>query len=275
MINNKKISGLLTLGEAEWAGFPYIESVFSFLPVVDELVVAFNVLCKKDGSREKLEKLSNKIRIVTSVFDLDKFGWISHGISKSMGYQACKGDIVLMFDADDILHEKDYEQLNKELAEFISNPIMPTGFWERYQIYKPDLYYQEHKHSGIYNKEVLGDRFDFILDNGRGAPNFSRLKPEEGKSKKFSITLFAYEHMWDTEEILRTKVDRYGRMIDRLEGKPFKTPEEYFERYMKELMAKLDKVGKTMDMALHPRVMRQKLGEINEAHFGHSFFGHR
>jgi len=275
MVDNKKISGMLTLGEAEWAGFPYIEAVSSFLPIVDELVVAFNVLCKKDGSREKLEKLSDKIRIVTSVFDLEKFGWVSHGISKSMGYQACKGDIVLMFDADDVLHEKDHEQLNRELFEFISSPNMPTGFWERYQIYKPDLYYVEHKHSGIYNKEVLGDRFDFILENGRGAPNFSRLNPGEDRSKKFGTTLFAYEHMWDTEWVLRCKVDRYGKMIDKLEGNPIKTLDEYYENYIKGLMVNLRNKGKTMNIEDHPKIMQKRLSEINETHFGYNFFGRK
>ncbi len=275
MINNKKISGLLTLGEAEWAGFPYIESVSSFLPVVDELVIAFNVLCKKDGSREKLEKLGDRVRIVSSVFDIDKFGWISHGISRSMGYQACKGDIVLMFDADDVLHEKQYEQLKHELAQFVASSSTPTGYWERYQIYQPGLYYVEHKHSGIYNKEVLGDRFDFFLSNGRGAPNFSRLKNSERTSKKFGTTLYAYEHMWDTEEVLRCKVDRYGKMIDRLNNKPFKTSDEYFDNYMKGLMANFAKKGKSIELSSHPKIMQEKLRGINETHFGHSFFGRR
>jgi len=276
MLNNKKISGMVVLSEAQWLCYPYIEAISSFLPVVDEMVVAFNVYGREDGSRKKVAELGDKIRIVSTVFDIERYGWVSYGIARSMGYQACKGDIVLMFDADTVLHEDDHEKLNKELVgDLISTPSTPTGSWGNRKFYKPNLYYRQYKFPGIYNKEALGDRFDFFYLARRGAPNYSRLKETEQRTRQFDVVLFGYEHLWDTEEILRYKLNRYGRMSDELHKEPFKTPEEYFEHYMMGLKGNLSKKGQNLAIENHPKVMQEKLRGINESHFGHSFFGRK
>ncbi len=267
------ISGLVFVSEGVLGCYPFEESIKSFLHVVDEMVVSFNVYGKKDGSREKIEALGNKIRIIPTVFDLEKYGWISYGIARTIGYQACKGNIILMFDADDVLHEKDYETVIRQIDEFSNSPNLPTGFWQKHKFYQPTIYYPEYKHAGIYNKGNLGDSLDFMLPNGKGVPNHSRLKLNQRRGKRFTVALFGYEHLWDTEEVLRIKVNRYGRMIDAVAGKKFSTPEEYFEAYMKALTKKLSERKQIKDIEDHPQVMHKKLSEINETHFGHSFFG--
>ena len=62
-------------------------------------------------------------------------------------------------------------------------------------------------------------------------------------------------------------------MIDALYGNPLKTPEQYFEEYMRELVDKVKQVGKIMDISRHPAIIQQKLKEVNETHFGYDFFG--
>ena len=269
------ISGLLILSEPEWGCYPYLESIQSFLPAVDELVISFNVYGKDDGSRVKIEALNSpKIRIVPTVFDIEKYGWSSYGIARTMGYQACKGDVILMFDADGVLHENELGLLGKEVSNFV-NDGFATGYWEKNRIYKPTVYYDQHKHSGIYNKKILGDRLDFFRDDGKGAPNFTRLTEKEQGSKKFPVTLFGYEHIWDTQEVLKSKVNRYSRMIDGLHGYPFKTPEEYFDIYMRELVNKVNSIGKSMPIERHPAIIQDKLRNINETHFGFNWFGYK
>jgi glycosyltransferase involved in cell wall biosynthesis len=275
MIANKKISGLVVLSEPSWGCYPFIESITSFLSVVDELVVAFNVYGRQDGSREKIMALNaSKVRIVPTVFDIEKYGWASYGIARTMGYQACKGDVVLMFDGDGILHEKDIQTLVQDVTAFISEGWV-SGYWNKYRTYKPTLYYNQYKHSGIYNKEKLGERLDFFRSDGKGAPHFSNLTPQEERSKSFHIFLFGYEHVWDTKEVLQFKVNRYGRMIDGLYNKPFKTPEQYFDEYMRSLVNKVNKEGKSMPISNHPAIIQKKLREVNETHFGFDFFGYK
>lgn len=239
------------------------------LPAVNEMVVMMDIL-HEDGSREKIEKLDKKIRIVSSAFDLDKWGWISYGIMRTTGYQACKGDIVAMFDADGILHEKDIKSLKDNFKFLWMHGTHVSAYWGKYRFYKPTLYYDQHKHSGIYKKSVLGDRFDFF---GRhlGTPNKSRYYEGE-TDKQLAIRLYGYEHLWDTKEVFHEKIVRYGRMKDMRFGKPFKKEEEYHKEYMRELLEKIGEVGRGMDINDQPAIIQEKLKGINKNHFGFNFF---
>jgi glycosyltransferase involved in cell wall biosynthesis len=275
MVNGRKISGMCVVSEAVWGCYPFIESIKSFLPVVDEMVIAFNVYGKKDGTLEALKAIGDpKIRIIPTVFDILKYGWVSYGIARTMGYQACKGEVILMFDVDGLLHENDQKRLSVEIEDFI-NKGYATGYWNKYRTYKPTVYYNQYKHSGIYNKGILGDRFDFFRDDGKGAPNFVQLTIQEQSSKKFPIFLFGYEHIWDTEEVLKFKVNRYGVMQDTLHGAPIKTPEEYFDPYMRELVDKVNREGLQMSIDKHPAIIQEKLKNVNETMFGYNWFGYK
>lgn len=274
MIAGHGVSGLIILSEGEKLCYPYVESLTSFLPIVGEVVVCFNVYGEKDGSREKLEALGSKVRIIPSVFDIEKYGWTTFGVARTAGYHACKGEIVLKFDADGVLHEKDIQLAKDEIISFRRDKVA-TGYWNKKRIYKANLYYEQHKHSGIYNKGILGDRMDWLMADGKGAPNFDRLTESEQRSRQFQTTLFGYEHLWDTEEVLRYKVNRYGRMIDRQIKKPLKTPEEYFKDYIRERLERLAKDGKSLSMDDHPAIIREKLESLNETHFGYNFFGYK
>lgn len=276
MINGQRISGLVLVADAVWGCYPFVQAIRAMLPVVDEMVVVYHKYGRNDGTFEALQTVGNgnneKVRLIPSVFDIEKNGWAAYGIARTQGYQACRGDVVLMFDADGVLHENEEGLLSKEIGDFVREGNA-TGYWEKHRLYKPDLYYPQHKHSGIYSKAILGDRLDFMRADGKGAPNFDRLTPAEQVSKKFSVTLFGYEHVWDTEEVLRYKTNRYGRMIDILNGKPPLTPEQYFKNYMEELVAKLKAEGKPMPLHKHPLIMKPWIDGLNKTHFGYDLFG--
>jgi len=264
-----KVSGLVILSQPENLCYPYLESIRSFLPVVDEMVIVMDIL-NEDGSREKVEELGEKIRIVSSAFDLENWGWISYGIMRTTGYQACKGDIVMMFDADGILHENEQEKLRDGLKNLFMTPNHVSYYWTKYRFYKPTVYYNQNKHSGIYKKSVLGDRFDFFGKH-LGTPNKGRYHKGE-IDKQLDVTLFGYEHLWDTEEVIKGKVTRYGQMKDRRFGQEFKTPEEYYRIYIEDLLKKLEEGTKGMPISEHPAIIQDKLRGINEKHFGFNFF---
>ncbi len=275
MIEGQKISGFVLVSDGYWGCYPWVESISSFLPVVDELVVVYNYYGRKDGTLEKLRELqksNSKIRLIPCVFDIEKYGWTVYGVARNMGYYACTGDVVLMFDADGVLHENEENLLQRELGDFIRNRNA-TGYWEKNRIYKPTQFYSQHKHSGIYSKKILGDRLSFMRSDGKGAPNFDELTPPEQASKKFSVTLFGYEHVWDTKEVLEYKVNRYGVMISKQHGEQVKTKEEYFEAYMRELVESMKIKGRYMELSRHPASMQEKVNSINETHFGYDYFG--
>ncbi len=173
-----------------------------------------------------------------------------------------------------MIHENDVENLREQLNKFRSEG-WATGYWLKNRIYTAKLYYDQYKHSGIFNKAILGDRMDWMRASGKGAPNHEHMIPEESKSKQFMIKLFGYEHVWDTEEVLKRKINLYGRMIDGHDRNPFKTPEEYYKIYIEALVSRLKRDGKEMSFDNHPTIIKDKLKSLNETHFGYNLFGYK
>lgn len=266
------ISGLVVLSNPNKGCYPYLESIKSFIPVCDEIVVVYNPY-SIDNSREDIEKLGNRIRIVPAIFDLDKIGWISYGIARTTGYQACRGDIILMFDADGILHEKDINILKEETNKMISDKRFVYGFWGKNRIYSKNIYWDQHKHSGWYKKSYLKDSFDFYHSNGKGIPNFSRIPKEFDRGYEFPVKLYGYEHVFDTKEVLMEKTNRYGKMIDDYSKRLILTNEQYFDNYVRDLFKNLKERGKNMEIIEHPAIIQERLNKLTDKEFGFNFFG--
>lgn len=267
------VSAFMVLSDAVRLKYPFVAAITSILPVVDEFVAVINPY---DGgeTREVLEKEFAGIRLVPGLFDLNRYGWISYGIAQTTGYQACRGDVVMLCSGDGVLHEKDVDELRKQLKDQLDRPGHPFAYWDKNRFYGPTLYYDQHKHSGIYTKKFLGDRFHFYHGRYKGIPNTSERREDE-KFRNIGITLFGYEHLWDTEEVIREKVNNYGRMIDQATNKPFKTPKVYYREYVKHLVDRLKRDGKKMSIDKQPKVMHELLNSVSEEHFGLNCFGNR
>jgi len=272
------VSGMCVISEAIWGCYPFIESVTSFLPVVDELVVIVNPYGKDDTETVIRETFASesKVRVVHTYFNIEQLGWKSYGIARTTGYQACHGDIVLMFDADGVLHEKDVHGLRNTLSRLSADNDWHNAYWEKYRIFTPKLYWAQHKHSGIYNKKRMGDRFDFYNDDGRGIPSWGMIhKTEQEKSVNTGVYLFGYEHTFDTQDVIKTKAARYGRMIDTQHHKELLTDDEYYEVYITDLLANYDKKGEKnpMPISSHPSIMQPRLNSLSDSQFGYNLFG--
>ena len=126
-----KISGFSICRNAVKFDYPIVEAIQSALPVVDEFVV--NVGQSDDGTLELIRSIgSDKIRIVETVWDdsMKKDGLLfSHETNKALA--RCSGDWALYLQADEVLHERDYDVLCKNLRDQVSNPSI-LGFTFRY-----------------------------------------------------------------------------------------------------------------------------------------------
>lgn len=265
-----KTSGLVVLSNPVKYGYPFRESIESFKAVCDEIVVAYNVF-SDDDSRKEIEKLG--VRIVPTLFDLQKYGWLSYAAARTTGYQACKGDVVFMFDADGILHEKDVPVLKRQMAELYPRNDIVYGFWQKYRCYSPTRYWDQHKHSGWYFKSKLQDNFDFYHTSGKGIPNYDRIPDHQKRGVELDVKLYGYEHVWDTREAMMERVTNYGKMHDRQHNKEFKTTEDYFTDYVIELEAELKKKSKVMKLEDHPKIIQDRLKSLTPDYFGYDFFG--
>ena len=126
-----KVGGFSICRNAVKFDYPIVEAIRSALPVVDEFVV--NVGQSNDGTVELIRSIgSEKVRIVESEWDdsMKKDGLLfSHETNKALA--RCSGDWALYLQADEVLHEQDYEPLVRNFRDHVSNPSV-LGFTFRY-----------------------------------------------------------------------------------------------------------------------------------------------
>jgi len=126
-----KISGFTICRNAVKFDFPVVEAIRSALPIVDEFIV--NVGQSDDGTLELIRSIvSDKIRIVESYWDdrMKKDGLI-YSYQTNIALSHCAGDWALYVQADEVLHEADYDTIRKALDDHLANPAV-LGFTFRY-----------------------------------------------------------------------------------------------------------------------------------------------
>ena len=107
-----KISGFTFLRNADINGYPFIESIRSVLPLVDEFVCAVGPSI--DDTRKKIESIGNpKIKIVDTYWNenMRDRGFV-YGQQKMIGQYQCQGDWAFYLEGDEVLHEADLEKIN-------------------------------------------------------------------------------------------------------------------------------------------------------------------
>jgi hypothetical protein len=257
-----KISAFTILSEPERLCYPYIESIKSFLPLCDEIIVVYNILPEfQDGSLEKLQSLDSKVKVISGLFDYKRLGWASQGIMRTNGYYACTGDIVLMFDADGIFHEKDINKTREELSRIVLDGVY-WGFWMKHHFYSKTHCWRQCKHSGIYNKKIMGNKFNFYGHKGYYAPNWELFPKEKGR--QLDTYIYGYEHLWETEEILRKKLED-SIVMQKSVHPDFMDYDEFRKTFDQR---RLEKMCYQIPVTEQPKIIQEKLNSITKEMYG-------
>ncbi|MDA0295109.1 MAG: glycosyltransferase [Planctomycetota bacterium] len=110
-----KISAFTFLRNPVRLGYPFIESIRSALPLVDEYVIALGE--STDGTREAIEAIGDKrIRIIDTQWNGSTGRGFVYGQQKMIGLFNTTGAWSLYLEGDEVLHERDIEGI-RELAE--------------------------------------------------------------------------------------------------------------------------------------------------------------
>jgi hypothetical protein len=106
-----KISAFTFIRNGTNFGFPFIESIRSVLPIVDEFVV--NVGFSDDDTLDRIKQIGDpKIRIIESHWsDRMKVGGYVYGQQKMIAQFNCTGDWAFYLEGDEIVHENDLKKI--------------------------------------------------------------------------------------------------------------------------------------------------------------------
>jgi glycosyltransferase involved in cell wall biosynthesis len=109
------VSGFTIVRNATLFDYPTVESVRSLLPLVDEMIIA--VGAGTDDTRDRLVAIGDpKIRILDTIWDdsLRRGGQVL-AQQTNLALQECRGDWCFYLQADEVVHELDYDRLRRSM----------------------------------------------------------------------------------------------------------------------------------------------------------------
>jgi len=112
-----KISAFTFIKNGSILGYPFIESIKSVLPIVDEFIV--NVGYSEDDTLSRIQSIRDpKIKILESQWNetMADRGYV-YGQQKMIAQFNCQGDWAFYVEADEVYHENDLDELVKIMSD--------------------------------------------------------------------------------------------------------------------------------------------------------------
>ena len=120
-----KVSGFTFLRNGQKLGYPFVASIRSILPLVDEFVIALGP-CDDDTEKMIREIGDAKIRIIPTTWnerlrsDYSVKGFV-FGQQKTIALYNCTGDWAFYLEADEVLHEDDLPKIRAAMEKHLND----------------------------------------------------------------------------------------------------------------------------------------------------------
>ena len=120
-----KVSGFTFLRNGQKLGYPFVPSIRSVLPIVDEFVIALGP-CEDDTEKMVLEIGDPKIRIIRTQWnerirhDYSVKGFV-YGQQKTVALFNCTGDWAFYLEADEVVHEDDLPKIRGAMEKHLND----------------------------------------------------------------------------------------------------------------------------------------------------------
>ena len=190
-----KISGFTFVRNGFKLGYPVLESLQSLLDICDEVVIAIGN--SDDETEERIKNLGNpKIIIISTVWDetLREGGTIL-AQQTDIALQHCTGDWLLYLQADEVLHEKDYDIIKQYAHRYFHHPTIEGLLFSYYHFFGNYTYIGTGRQ--WYRSEIRMIKNTNSVFSWRDAQGF-RTKDANGirKLKVASIPASVYHYGW-------------------------------------------------------------------------------
>ncbi|MDA8905286.1 glycosyltransferase [Candidatus Thioglobus sp.] len=230
-----KISAFTFIKNGEILGYPFIQSIRSVLPVIDEFVI--NVGDSEDDTLNLIKAIdSDKIRIIKSKWspNMKDRGYV-YGQQKMIAQFNCTGDWAFYIEGDEVYHEDDLEKLKKAMEVNLNDSNVEALVVDFYHFYgngnsvlnSPGWYRSEARIIKNSIRSYAPDGlFWLILESNK--------KGRYPRAKKIGVTCYHYGWVRSEKEmnLKSTKVKQYWgekaevidySQMDQLIIKEFKT----------------------------------------------------
>jgi glycosyltransferase involved in cell wall biosynthesis len=116
-----KVSAFTFIKNGQILGYPFLQSIQSILPIVDEFVI--NVGQSEDNTLDMIQSIKDKkIRIIESKWNdsMRNKGYV-YGQQKMIAQYNCTGDWAFYIEGDEVYHEEDLEQIKKCMEIYLKD----------------------------------------------------------------------------------------------------------------------------------------------------------
>ena len=200
--------------------FPIKESIESILPIVDEFIVALGDNSDGDKTREIIESIgSDKIKIIDRVWSEQEFidGKIFAN-ETTFALEQCTGDWCFYLQADEVVHEKDLDQIVAACKKYKDNKNV-DGFLFNYNHFFGDYDHYLPVH-GWYKNEIRIVRNNAKIFSYKDAQSFR--KNNDDKLNIIKIKPYIYHYGWvRPPEMMQSKKKEQDSMhhgVDKIES---------------------------------------------------------
>lgn len=187
-----KISGFTFIRNGNALGYPFVPSIRSLLPLVDEMIV--NVPRSTDGTLESVQAIGDKkIRIIESAWDdNERIGDPIMRRHTDLALEQCTGDWCIYIQGDEVLHEQSVPAMRAAMARELNNPLVQGLLVDYTNFY--GSFWTEVYSFGWYYKEVRVVRRDPKIRASGGAQGFRTTANEKLRVKNSGGRYFHYGH---------------------------------------------------------------------------------
>lgn len=202
-----RVSGFTLVRNGSEFDYPYLESIRSLLPIVDELIV--NVGSGTDDTRERIRDLAArepKIRWFESDWQLDdplkKRGGRILSEQTNLALDRCTGDWCIYLQADEVLHESDHARILGAIARAEARPEIEALVFDYVHFYGSFDVIQRTR--SAYRREIRAFRRASLARSVGDAQSFR--KADGGKLRAILSGAQVYHYGWvRTPEAMREK----------------------------------------------------------------------
>jgi len=130
-----KVSAFTFIKNGQILGYPFLQSIQSVLPIVDEFVI--NVGESEDETLMLIESISSpKIRIIESKWSesMQDRGYV-YGQQKMISQFNCTGDWAFYIEGDEIYHESDLDQIKSSMQLHLEDSNVEALVFDFYHFY--------------------------------------------------------------------------------------------------------------------------------------------
>jgi len=130
-----KVSAFTFIKNGELLGYPFLQSIQSVLPIVDEFII--NVGESEDATMQHIRSLrSPKIRVIESKWNdaMQDRGYV-YGQQKMIAQFNCTGDWAFYIECDEVYHESELDQIRAAMEKYLNDLNVEALVFNFYHFY--------------------------------------------------------------------------------------------------------------------------------------------